>query len=153
VVATLRWQKAFGTLATAESPAGSWTFKRSGFWRPQVTARLVGSDNDHGIFEPTWTGSGTLTIVGGPTFRWQGTNFWQTRWAWQTPAGAPLVQFSNQQGFVRREGQVGVEPGALTLPELDLLIALGWYLLVLHANDSAASTAGTTAATTAAVVS
>lgn len=152
VVATLRWQKAFGTLAVAETPEGSWTFKRSGFWRPHVTVRVAGSEVDRAIFEPTWTGSGTLTIIGGPTFRWNGTNFWQTRWDWQTPDGAPLVHFSNRQGFVRLEGQVGVEAGALTLPELGLLIPLGWYLLVLHSHDATATTA-TTATTTAAVIS
>ena len=38
VLATLRWQKPFGSLALAKTAEGGWTFKRSGFWQPRVTA-------------------------------------------------------------------------------------------------------------------
>src|SRR5262245_37270197 len=70
VVATLRWQKVFGTLALAETPEGRWTFKRSGFWRPHITVRVADTDHDSAVFEPGWSGGGTLTVTGGPTFRW-----------------------------------------------------------------------------------
>ena len=40
VVATLRWQKPFGSLALAELAGGVWTFKRSGFLSPKVTVRV-----------------------------------------------------------------------------------------------------------------
>ena len=32
VLATLHWETAWGTLATARTAAGAWTFKRRGFW-------------------------------------------------------------------------------------------------------------------------
>jgi hypothetical protein len=35
---------------------------------------------------------------------------------------------------------VEVEPAAADLPELPLLVTLGWYLLVMTANEEAAAT-------------
>ena len=39
VVATLEWEKLIGSLATARTADGAWTFKRSGFLTPMVTVR------------------------------------------------------------------------------------------------------------------
>ena len=129
---------------TAATAAGTWTFKRVGFWHPRITVRAPGADDDRAVFDPSWTGSGSLTVAGGPTFRWKATNFWYTRWDWQTADGAVALHFANQQGLARLEGQVGVEPAGRGLPELDLLITLGWYLIVLRANDDATVVAATT---------
>ena len=68
VLATLRWETNFGSLATAETAEGRWTFKRVGFWRPKVTVRAAGSDADLAVFEPRWTGSGTLTLASGHSY-------------------------------------------------------------------------------------
>lgn len=169
VLATLRWQKTFGSLALAETAEASWTFKRSGFWRPRVTARPAGSEDDIATFEPKWDGSGTLTTAGSRHFRLVNANFWRSEWAWRDAGDAPLVRFLNKQVF-RTESQVVLSPEAASLPEtaqlddvyqpvpperlappsaalaeLPLLVTLGWYLLVLMAQDSAAATATTAA--------
>ena len=39
LAATLRFRSSFGSLATAESADGRWTFKRVGFWHPVITVR------------------------------------------------------------------------------------------------------------------
>ena len=41
VVATLRFRSSFGTLATAQSADGCWTFKRVGFSKPASRCALV----------------------------------------------------------------------------------------------------------------
>jgi hypothetical protein len=41
VVATLRWQKTFGSLALAETADGTWTFKRSGFLPRPIDDRMI----------------------------------------------------------------------------------------------------------------
>ena len=147
-LATLRWQKAFDTLATAETPDATWAFKRTGFLRPRVTARIAGTDDDRATFDAGWSGGGTLIIVGGATFNWQAANFWQTQWGWRGVADTELIHFASKQGLLRQEGAVTIAPDALRLPELGLLVKLGWYLLVLTAHDSTAAAGAATAATT-----
>jgi hypothetical protein len=147
VLATLRWQKLSGTLAQAETAEGNWTFKRSGFLHPVVTVRNAGSDvPDIAVFEPSWTGKGTLQLPENRSLRWASTNFWHSEWAWLDNNGNPLISFKNKYGWTKVEGQVEVAQAATNLPEFSLLITLGWYLMVQMASDASASTAATTAA-------
>ena len=166
-LATLRWQKAFGSLALAEAADGRWTFKRAGFWQPRVTVRAAGSDVDIAVFKPEgWSGGGALTTERGSTFRWAGKGLWRSQWTWHGPDDVELVRFTGGQGL-KTEGWMTLAavaatlpevaqlddlyrpvpegervPPAAALPELGLLVTLGWYLLVLAAQD-AAGAAGT----------
>ena len=148
LVGTLRWER--GSLAVAEVAGGRWTFKRVGLWRPRVTVRDLGADTDRAVFGAGWTGNGTLELPGGQCVAWVAANLWHTHWDWRTTDRDPLVRFGSRQGLVRIEGQVEIEPPAATMPELPLLVALGWYLLVQLAQDTAdtaASVGGIAAAT------
>lgn len=40
--------------------------------------------------------------------------------------------------FFRAGCDVGIDPGALALPELPILVILGWYLLLLNREAAAA---------------
>ena len=165
VLATLRWRTIADTLATVETAEGSWTFKRVGFWHPRITARPVGIERDAATFEPRWTGAGPVTLAQGASHRWGQTNGWQTRWAWHDADGVPIVQFHNKHGMAGG-GHVEIAPAAATLPpvthldevyqpiatddedvppaalpEVPLLVTLGWYLLVLATLDMASGTA------------
>jgi hypothetical protein len=146
LVATLRFER--GSLAAAETAGDRWTFKREGFWRPQVTVRLPSSDTNLAVFKPSWTGGGTLELSSGQVFRFGAANFWHSQWDWQDTESESLLQFKSHAGILKMEGQVEVEPGAHGLTELPLLVALGWYLLILFARDAAAASAGSTAAIT-----
>jgi hypothetical protein len=48
--ATLRFRSSLGSLATAESGDGCWTFKRVGFWRTRVTIRACDGETDLAVF-------------------------------------------------------------------------------------------------------
>lgn len=148
VVATLAWQR--GSLADALADDRHWTFKRAGFWQPRVTARVAGSDTDIAVFRPAWMGGGTLELAGGKVLRFSAANFWHSQWVWQEPGtDTPLVHFKSQPGLLKTGGQVEITPAARTLPELALLVLLGWYLLILFAHDAAAASAASTAAVVA----
>jgi len=134
-VATLQWKK--GSLAVAEVATARWTFKRQGFWRQRVTVRREGSDADIAGFDLGWFGGGTLDPGGGRRFRWGSANFWRSSWQWSAEDGTPLVRFVGQQRWTRLEGVVEVEGAAAELPDLPLLVTLGWYLLVMTANEEA----------------
>jgi hypothetical protein len=140
VVATLRWQKAGGSLAVAESAAGQWTLKRSGFFRPKITVRAAGTDSDLAIFTPDWfAGRGTLELAGGQSFRWATESFWRSRMAFYTDGGQPLVHFKPEGALQLAASKVEIEPAGAAVSELPLLVVLGWYFLVLMAEDSIAT--------------
>jgi len=50
---------------------------------------------------------------------------------------------------MRASGQVEVNPDATGRPDLSLLVLLGWYLILLHAEDSAAASSAATVAVVA----
>ena len=145
LVATLRFQR--GSLADAEADGRHWTFKREGFWRPRVTVRLPGSEVDIAVFQPHWTGGGVLELADGRAIRLRTANFWQSEWVWEDK-DQPLMLFKGRHGIVKAKGAVEIQPGAASLPDAPLLILLGWYLILLHADDSAASSVGATVAAT-----
>jgi len=144
LVATLRFQR--GSLADAEAEGNHWTFKRQGFWQPRMTARVAGSDADLAIFRPHWAGGGTLEFADGRTVQLRSANFWQSEWVWQEK-DQPLILFKGRHGFVKAKGAVEVQPAAAGRPDVPLLSLLGWYLILLHADDAAvASSAASVAA-------
>src|ERR1700730_10112241 len=149
VVATLRFQR--GSLADAEADGHHWTFKRQGFWQPRITIRVAGSDADIAVFRPHWAGGGTLELIDGPTVRLSSANFWQSEWVWQEK-DQPLMLFKGRHGIVKAKGAVEIQPGAAGRPDTPLLVLLGWYLILLHAEDANAA-AGSSAAAVAATSS
>jgi hypothetical protein len=145
LVATLRFQR--GSLADAEAEGDHWTFKRQGFWQPRVTVRVPGSDADVAVFRPRWAGGGTLDFADGGSVRLSSANFWQSEWVWQEN-DQPLMLFKGRHGIVKAKGAVEIQPAAAGRPDTSLLVLLGWYLILLHADDTAAATAGAAVAAT-----
>lgn len=146
VVATLRFQR--GSLADAEAEGHHWTFKRQGFWQPRVTVRAPGSDADVAVFRPRWAGGGALDFADGRSVRLSSANFWQSQWVWQEK-DQPLILFKGRHGIVKAKGAVEIQPGAESRLDTPLLVLLGWYLILLHADDTAAATVGATVAASA----
>ena len=93
-----------------------------------MTVRAVGTDSEVATYHAGWTGHGVLELGQGRRFQWAAADFWRSQWAWQGADGSTLVRF--------RSARVEVDPAAVTLPELALLVSLGWYLLVLLARES-----------------
>ena len=136
IVAMLRFQR--GSLADAEAAGGHWTFKRQGFWQPRVTVRTAGSDADLAVFHPRWVGGGTLEFPDGRAVRLSSANFWQSEWVWQD-GEKPIIWFKGRHGLVKARGAVEIKPEDASHPDLAMLVLLGWYLILLHAEDSTAA--------------
>ncbi len=145
-VATLRFRSAFGTLATAESADGCWTFKRVGFFQNRVTVRACDSETDLATFNNnTWKGGGTLVLADGREFPVT-SNFWQTEYEFQNADGEPLLRFKTKWGLSHQSAEVNVLAAGESLPELPWMILLGWYLAVMMHNDAIAASVTTTVA-------
>jgi hypothetical protein len=143
VVARLEFQRS--SLATAQTAGKIWTFKREGFWHPQVTVRPADSDQNEAIFRPSWAGGGSLELGNGRQLRFGAANFWHSQWDWQLPDGRSAVHYRSRSRILKSGAEVKVADDAGDLPELPLLVVLGWYLLVLFARDAAAASAASTA--------
>lgn len=149
---TLDFRSAWGTLATAQTAGGAWTFKRVGFLNPRVTVRAAGSDQDLAVYQPRFWGDGELAFADGSAFRWRPVNFWSTQWSFLDGAGRPRVTFrSGVEGqtlkdIFRTQATVEIDPAASAHLRLSLLVSLGWYLILLQHQDSA-TTASTVVVT------
>lgn len=150
-LASLDFQSAFGSLAIADTAEHTWSFKRMGFFNPRITVRLPDEETDLATFEPRWTGTeGTLSLAGGRTFQWRASNFWATKFAFLDSAGEPLLLFmeGSEQGrlsdLFKTQALLEITPAGWQVAELDLLVTLGWYLLILYHEDAAAGAAAVT---------
>ncbi len=136
-VARMRFKSAFGSLATAESADGCWTYKRVGFLQTRVTIRACSAETEIAIFKPnTWTSGGTLELPDGRKFP-ASTNFWQTIYDFRTEAGDTLFTYRNIGGVLHASALVEIQPAAADLSELPWMVMLGWYLVVMMQQDAA----------------
>lgn len=150
--AALHFPSAFGSLATASTMDGTWTYKRVGFFSTRITVRAEGSETDLAIFKPKWTGThGVLEFAMGQTYLWNTANFWGTRFQFTDANGSPLVNFHlgaddwKLSDIFKTQARMEINPGAVGIADLPILATIGFYLLILYQEDSSA-------ATTAAVV-
>ena len=135
-IVVLRFRSMWGSLATAESADGCWSFKRVGFFKTRVTVRQCESEQDIAVYHPnTWTQGGTLELPDGRQYK-ASTNFWMTQVEVTDPSGEPLLRYKIG-GMFRQSALVETLPAALRLPELPWLVMLGWYLIILMYQDSA----------------
>ena len=149
IVGLLRWESMFGSLATAETSDGAWTFKRAGFMSPRVTVRRPGSETDLAVLRVGLKGDGLLHGPDRQTYQWQRTSFWRPEFAFATETGRHLVGFDPDFSLLKHAATVKLEPEALGLPDLPLLVTLGWYLMLLLSEEASAVTASSAAAAAA----
>jgi hypothetical protein len=130
----LKWKKLLGSLATATTAGDKWTFKRTGFFRPIVTARIPKSDQNVAIFNPTGLGSdGTLEMMSGSTFKWTTTDSWHSKWGFKDEAGEDIIVFEPVWSMVKPMAKVQIVQDRAEIP---FLVNLGMYILVLMNGES-----------------
>lgn len=140
LLATLSKSGVLGMPMDAEIGTARFTLKAEGFLRSRVTIREDGAAGEPPAFARSgFLGRGELTLPDGRSYRWKMTSFWGSRWAFVDGSDRPLVSFTSRNRFFRAGCDVEIAPGALAMPELPLLILLGWYLLLRIQADSAAT--------------
>ncbi len=136
VLANLRFESEFGSLARAETSDSAFTFKRVGFFRPGVTIRRAGMDEDLGSYQPAWNDGGTVHLANGRRYTFRCTSFWHGRWSMLDQAGESVLAFA-LKGFVKTGAQVTFGKAC---PDAPLLALFGGYLMALMADDAASKT-------------
>lgn len=139
VVATLSFRSLFGSYATARAAEGAWTFKRTGFWKPSVTVRTEGADEEIAVFRNrTWSGGGTLELRDGGALQ-ANTNFWMSHLEFKDEREESLVSFRAVRGLIHLSADVEIAAAGARRDELPWIVALGWYLIVKMREDSTAA--------------
>ncbi len=128
----LRFDYGMAFRATAEAADGRWEFSRRGWFTRRVTVRRSGkreilatmtlSGERAGVLERP-EGRGELTAL-----RWSFCGTWDTEEDW-------VIRYHNTSEFHTHQARVEVDRRLAHLPELLLLITLGWYLEVLRIRD------------------
>lgn len=110
----------FSSLVYVETADGNWMIERKGLHQ---TMRILHPDTGTELATIKREGSDQAALVfpDGREYRWQRTSFWHDDWTWLNNEGTPLLH-------VKGWAHIHVEPAAQGLPELALLITLGWYL-------------------------
>ncbi len=140
--ATLRWNKMYGSLATAVCRAGRFTFKRTGFLRPSITVRREDSDSNLAVM--TFEGSAivnTLAVVrgrvdfeSGEVFTFKKVGLRKPRWAFYTRSGISLIEFLKIRAGKPRV-QIVIKEEYRRIPYVHILLVLGWYAIVLDYEE------------------
>jgi len=139
VLGALHWANSWGSLASAESAYGKWTFKRVGFVHPKISIRTPDQKSNLHIAEVSWNGEATLKVLDQGTFRWT-PNTWHTKWTLLDDNKKEVMKIE-LSGFLNVSGNLTVANPSIPYPTLSLLALLGWYLIMLVLQDDASSTA------------
>lgn len=132
-LATLRWESARRHRAVAEAGSEEWTFERQGLVFSRVIVRATGSSAEWGRFipdVPRSTSGGSLLRSTGPALAWRHTSSPAGEWAWTDSEGQWLVRFTSVQPSAHLRSHVEIAASASLVPDLTLLVLLGWYLIV-----------------------
>jgi hypothetical protein len=136
-LATLRWEKTdINARAVAAYVGGEWWIKSTRLVRPRVTIRSTSTDAIKAVFEAKLTGKGVLRISGGDQLYWNADDIKRNVWAFKNQQSITLMRLLAKKKFLSIDGQVEVEKDTKTRPDMPLLAAIGWYLLIMMTDPS-----------------
>jgi hypothetical protein len=139
VVGTLRRVKLPGSLCVLDTADGTWTCKRSSRLAAAVTVRVAGEETNYAVFTHHWPTTGTLDLGNGRKFRWHAAHRRQRFWKWTDASNRWVVRLTQEGESPAPVARVDLAPGAGDLPDISLLITLGWYVALLELESATAS--------------
>jgi hypothetical protein len=139
VIASVRFEKSSGTLASLEFGGRVWTCKRTGFWSPRVCVRESSTGADLAVFKPWDHSGGEAVFSTGNRFVLRRVDFWGGEWAFETTAGAEVVRVQGPQDPSSSSGEVYLGLSGSRLAETPVLVVLVWYLRLLMQDEVATS--------------
>jgi hypothetical protein len=136
VVARMTRPRWWSQYAEVDAPGNRWSFERKGFWKQWIEVKSLGTQASPARFDYTMF-NGLLKFPDGRVFQWKQANFWGSKWAWIDEYGEPVIGFQTG-GFLQMKGEMSLDPDSDEIPLFGLLVFLGWYLITLYHEDSAA---------------
>ena len=140
IYARMELKKLASSRANGISSRATFAFERQGMLKSHISIRLADSPQLLAIYEPNFTGQkGLLKYSGGQSVEFQSTNFLKTEWQWLTPSGDGLIGF-RLKGAGKPHATVFLGDDGLQRVDLDLLLLLGFYVLLLLREESVEGT-------------
>jgi hypothetical protein len=140
-VAALSWTSQWHyDKAKAETGYGSFRFERQGFWSQRIVI-LDENGDERGVYNPKWTGGGTLELSSGDTYIWRPRGWMGNRYEWLNRDEKPLIEFAVRHGWFKMSTELGFVATGIKPENVDLLVIFGWYLVVLATKDAAVAAA------------
>jgi len=132
----LELKKLDGSLGRGTTARAAFTFERQGLLKSHINVRFADSDQMFAVYGPNFTlKKGQLRYQSGQQLEFQTTNFFETEWQWLTPEGQGLIGFQKKQAGKPRAA-VFLGDDAFHRVDLDLLLLLGFYLLLLPPTEA-----------------
>lgn len=139
-IARIDWSGSWDDAAIVTCGYERWTFRHEGFLHARVRVIDGISGEETAVLQHKWGRDSYLLFPDGSKFTWSVLKFWKGELGYKDANGNVLLRI--KPGYVngRKAGELTITPQALELPNLALLITLGWYLMVRLAQTSDAST-------------
>ena len=137
LLATLSLDKGLGIKGRAESADGMARFEPKGFFKAGTVIYKPPSDIAVAKFSPKLFGKGALEFADGRRYEFGAANIWGREWSFTDTLGQPIVKLRNEQkirsfaDIFKARGKVEIAPEASNVPDLVLLAAFGWYMLMV----------------------
>jgi hypothetical protein len=129
-VATLAWAKHGGSLATATTTQGRWTFKRVGFLSPIVTVRREGENENAAVLTAHFRRH-EIQVQGGGMYRLYHDSHILPGWSLAAADGREVLHIEPVAERRSLAGGAVVVSGSPDPAELLLVAVLSWYFIVL----------------------
>lgn len=139
LIARLESRSLPGGSMWAETASGSWRVRHVGLLRGRSRVTAEGATEPAVEFRPRWFGAGDIETARGNRFRWHRADFWGQRWAMVDSGGLRYLAFARSPAFLSLDTRVDVADHARDDAELEPLVLLGYYLLLLMVRQSHAA--------------
>lgn len=117
-----------GSLARLETPEGSYTIKRQGFFVPYISVRKENEEIDYGELFLDLYGKSSIHLDGA-SLSFKPLALWKNHWGWVSEKNRPVMKFLLTNSGQER-GLLELSKDFFYFQNLELLAALGAYLLL-----------------------
>jgi hypothetical protein len=149
-VGEIYWTKWFSDCAVATCAHGTWHLDRPDFFADRVVVMDPATKQKVAIFLKGCFGDGVLRMRDGRKYEWARTKTFKNYWALFDESGEVVFEIRAGMRWFKHEADVVLHAAASAEIQLPLLVLIGWYLVFMAIQDSAAVVAATS--TTAAVM-
>ncbi len=139
LIARLESRSVLGGSMWGETSSGSWQVRHVGLLRGRSLVTADGAAKPAAEFRPRWFGAGEVVTASGRTYRWHRADFWGQRWELVDSGGLTHLSFARSPAFLTLDTRVQVSASARHDAELEPLVLLGYYLLLLMVRQSHAA--------------
>lgn len=138
-LARLESRSMLGGSMWGETASGAWHVRHVGLLRGRSLVTAEGHREPSAEFRPRWFGAGDVTTARGASYRWHREDIWGQRWAMVDRGGLTHLEFARSPAFLTLDTRVTVSDAARDDAELEPLVLLGYYLLLLMVRQSHAA--------------